>query len=240
VNFVRRRIFPQSNPVEIVTLTVPFLLEFYCPAEGISLNHICQLRHDLDIYKGSSSRSEVILHYQDASYAIDYACPNCREFRTILIRVAYLERTVIKLSEFPQVAEPLPSHLIDLAGFDSDTLLKGYEAEQRGFGLGAFAYYRRVVENSWRRFLSEAKTVALVENSDVETIKAIDDAIGQDRFENAIHSVKELIPKSLFINNKNPFLLLYGVTSAYLHDKPDEEWLKKFELCSRNLSSEST
>ena len=54
---------------------------------------------------------------------------------------------VYKYGENPPFGTPVPNKLLRLFGSDGQTFLKGRQCENQGFGVGAFAYYRRVVEN---------------------------------------------------------------------------------------------
>ena len=52
-----------------------------------------------------------------------------------------------KFGELPPYGPHVPSKLIELIGPDRELFLQGHRCENQGFGIGAFAYYRRVVEN---------------------------------------------------------------------------------------------
>jgi hypothetical protein len=50
--------------------------------------------------------------------------------------------------------------LINLIGPDREIFRQGRRAENRGLGIGAFAYYRRVVENQKNRIIAEIAKVS--------------------------------------------------------------------------------
>src|SRR5215203_6012781 len=66
-----------------------------------------------------------------------------------------------KFGEHPVFGPPTSSRLISLAGPDRETFLKGRRCENQGLGIGAFVYYRRVIENQNNRILDEIIKVAL-------------------------------------------------------------------------------
>jgi|GEM_PF-6223240 len=66
----------------------------------------------------------------------------------------------LKVGEIPELHIDLPSALPGLLGVDYKFFIKGLNCEKQGFGIGAFAYYRRVVENQKGRFILQIAKVA--------------------------------------------------------------------------------
>jgi hypothetical protein len=54
---------------------------------------------------------------------------------------------VYKYGEHPPFGIPVPKKVLRLFGNDRTNFLKGRQCENQGLGVGAFAYYRRVVES---------------------------------------------------------------------------------------------
>ena len=82
---------------------------------------------------------------------VRYICKNCGVTqKTFALAVApekgKAEGRVQKLGEYPPFGPPTPSRVMKLVGADRELFIKGRRAELRGLGIGAFAYYRRVVE----------------------------------------------------------------------------------------------
>ena len=61
----------------------------------------------------------------------------------------------------PPFGPPTPARVITLIGPDKEYYLKGRRAENQGMGIGAFSYYRRVVENQKNRIIDEVITIRL-------------------------------------------------------------------------------
>jgi len=83
---------------------------------------------------------------------IEYACRNCGgTFKTFALSVQRKASSnageAFKYGEQPQFGPPTPARVISLIGPDRELFLQGRRAENQGFGIGSFAYYRRVVEN---------------------------------------------------------------------------------------------
>jgi hypothetical protein len=68
-----------------------------------------------------------------------------------------------KLGELPVYGPPTPARLISLIGPDREIFLKGRRCGNLGLGIGAFVYYRRVVENQKSRILDEIIKVITVD-----------------------------------------------------------------------------
>jgi len=85
-------------------------------------------------------------------------------------------------------------------------------------GIGAFAYYRRVVENQKNRIIAEIAKVAKVLGTTRETDQLFAAAMNETRFSESIEMVKDLIPQSLLINGRNPLTLLHSALSKGLHN----------------------
>ena len=83
---------------------------------------------------------------------LTYQCKHCEKSTKIYaIRASVAsadgQGVALKLGEHPVFGESMPSRLISLIGKDRELFLNGSRAENQGLGIGASAYYRRVVEN---------------------------------------------------------------------------------------------
>ena len=131
-----------------------------------------------------------------------------------------------KLGELPPFGPPTPSRLIKLIGPDREIFLKGRRCENQGLGIGAFVYYRRVIESQKNRILDEILKVAKKLNATPESISELENARTETQFSKALSSVKTAIPQSLLINGHNPLLLLHSALSEGVHELSDEECLE--------------
>src|ERR1019366_8909066 len=82
--------------------------------------------------------------------------------------------TVYKFGEKPAFGVPVPKKLLRMFGEDRENFLKGRQCENQGLGIGAFAYYRRVVENHKNYIFDEIIRVS-------ETVGATGDLIEELR-----------------------------------------------------------
>jgi hypothetical protein len=114
---------------------------------------------------------------------------------------------------------------VKLIGPDRESFLKGRRCENQGLGIGAFIYYRRVVENQKDRILNEIIKVSEKLGAPEEKIETLKKAVSETQFSKALDMAKDVIPESLLINGHSPILLLHSALSEGVHALSDEECL---------------
>jgi hypothetical protein len=161
-----------------------------------------------------------------------YICSNCRRNEKLFSLHASRrdekndESTAgvcYKIGEFPAYGPPTPNRLLKLFGKDRVIFLKGRQCENHGLGIGAFVYYRRVVENHKDKIIDEIIKVAT--KIAPEMVDALELAKKEQQFSKALASVKDAIPQALLINGHNPLTLLHSALSEGLHAQSDEDCL---------------
>jgi hypothetical protein len=118
---------------------------------------------------------------------------------------------------------PTPTRLLRLFGEDREVFRKGRRSENQGLGIGAFAYYRRIVERRKDQILDEIIKVA--NRVAPEMVQAFEAAKRENQFLKAIESVKGVLPQALLVSGHNPLTLLHSALSAGLHEQTDERCL---------------
>jgi hypothetical protein len=159
-----------------------------------------------------------------------YTCRNCRKSSKVYALGVFrdeeqLRGAAVKYGEWPPFGPPTPARVISLIGPDRDLFLRGRRAENQGLGIGAFAYYRRVVENQKNRMLDEVVRVARRLGSRPDVISALEAAKNETQFSRAMDSVKDAIPEFIRIDGHNPLTLLHRALSQGLHAKTEDECL---------------
>jgi hypothetical protein len=162
---------------------------------------------------------------------VKYVCKNCgMTQKTFSLAVAtdgkQTSGRVQKLGELPPFGPPTPPRVMKLVGEDRELFLKGRRAELRGLGIGAFAYYRRVVEEQKGRIIEEVGKVAAKINPSRETAELFARARAETQFSTAIDMIKSAIPETLQIDGHNPLTLLHSALSEGLHAQTDEQCLE--------------
>lgn len=162
-----------------------------------------------------------------------YFCRHCkRDFRTIVFEGFAKDEdwqhqgSIKKIGQEPPFGPNMPSRLITLIGPDRDLFLKGRRAESLGLGIGAYTYYRRVVENQKNRLIDKIIAVEKTTGSSDEAIQLLESAKADAQFSKALNNINEAIPESLRIAGRhNPLTLLYATLSDGVHNLSDEDCL---------------
>ena len=110
---------------------------------------------DCRLYNDGQIGAAVFLHY---------VCCNCsrtkKSYAIFVETYGTSKLTVVKVGEWPPFGPRVPARVISLIGPDRELFSKGRLAENQGLGIGAFAYYRRVIENQKDRLLGKIIEVA--------------------------------------------------------------------------------
>ncbi len=94
-------------------------------------------------------------------------------------------------------------------------------------GIGAFAYYRRVVENQKTRIIEQIAKVAAKLEARPDVLKDLKAAANEKQFSKAIEQIKHGIPEVLLIDGQhNPLTLLHTALSEGMHADTDKECLE--------------
>jgi hypothetical protein len=162
---------------------------------------------------------------------LHYRCRNCRVTgKTYGVAVRWKDGAsgeAQKVGEIPPFGPHTPSRVISLIGPDRELFLKGRRAENHGLGIGAFAYYRRVVENQKGRIIEEIAKAAQKLGAKPDLLERFKKAATETQFSKAIDEIKDGIPAVLLIDGQhNPLTLLHTALSEGLHERTDEECLE--------------
>lgn len=167
---------------------------------------------------------------------LTYRCWNCQKTEKVFSVAVRWDKLLegpilvsgdaIKFGEIPPFGPPTPARLIKLIGPDRDAFLSGRRCENQGLGIGAFVYYRRVVENQKVRILQEIRKVAIKVGAKSAAIKILEDAEKEVQFTKAMEMAKPGLPESLLIDGHNPLGLLHSALSEGVHAMSDEECLR--------------
>lgn len=158
---------------------------------------------------------------------ISYLCSNCQnQAKTFALRTCRENSSnkgkMVKFGEKPTFGPPIPAKLLKLIGPDRDNFLKGRRCENQSLGVGAFVYYRRVVEHQKNRIFKEIVKVSEKIGAPKEKIDTLNAAIVETQFTKALDMAKDAMPESLLINGHNPLKLLYRALSEGIHNLSDE------------------
>lgn len=157
---------------------------------------------------------------------VTYICAGCHDFnRVFLLFLNKDDFKVMKVGQYPQWRPVINKNLTKLLNNHIENYTKGLSCEQEGYGIGAFAYYRRIIEEIIDELL-DSLTDLLSEEEKQRYNEALKDVKKEHSAEKKIEIVKDLLPASLRPNNINPLSILHSNLSKGLHNKPEDECLE--------------
>ena len=146
-------------------------------------------------------RSSHLVEDDTTEVFVKFMCSNCRRnSKTYALAVHWkagdFQGEVLKYGENPPFGPPTPARLISLIGPARDLFLKGRRSENQGLGIGAFSYYRRVIEGQKNHLLENIASAAERLNAPAAMIERLREAQREAQFSRAIDAVKKRTQRS--------------------------------------------
>lgn len=229
--------FLESTPpssitnVSSLTISTPHPHVFHLGTPDIQLHCPNDACNGTRFFRCVDKQGQRVGHNEFGCFYMSYVCSNCQETTKTFSLTAKKDSIknsgmCYKFGEHPAYGPPTPSRLIKLIGPDREVFLQGRRCENQGLGIGAFAYYRRVVVNQKNRILDEIIKASKKLDVDDDIITTLEAAKTETRFSESLASVKHAIPPALLINGHNPLTMLHSALSDGLHDQSDEHCLE--------------
>lgn len=160
-----------------------------------------------------------------SEYWLRYKCMWCNNYkRNFFIKIGDKLDFITKIGQYPAWNISGNKDIEALLGDHKEYFRRGQICESQGYGIAAFAYYRRIVEEVIDQLLNEI--VVLMAESEKVAYEAALEKTKQTRVATEkIDLVKDLLPPILRPSNMNPLSVLHGKLSEGLHAESDEECL---------------
>lgn len=155
-----------------------------------------------------------------------YRCSACKSYKYyFLLKFSSDNTWVEKSGQSPAWKIKTEKDLSALLGNHESLYVKGLICESQSYGIGAFAYYRRIVEEIIDKLLSEVEE--LIDDGEKEKYQEALKKTQETRVTSEkIELVQDLLPAVLRPNGMNPLALLHRVLSEGLHASTDEKCLE--------------
>ena len=163
---------------------------------------------------------------RDQKIRLFYECQSCRNFtRQFDIYISPDLDYIYKFGQYPEWEIKIDNNLEKVLGKHAKTFRKGLVCESQGYGIGAFAYYRRITEEIIDELLDSISD--LIDEVHRAEYKAALEKTKQTRVtQDKIDLVKDLLPSILKPNGMNPLGVLHGELSEGLHAENDQACLE--------------
>lgn len=165
----------------------------------------------------------------------EYLCASCQSFeRVFVIKIADDRSNIMKVGQYPSWDIKGDRNVERLLGDHRTYLTRGMICESQGYGIAAFAYYRRIVEETIDTLLDE---VSQLLNGD--ELKRYEAALADTKktriTADKIDLVKDLMPAVLRPEGMNPLKTLHETLSEGLHAESDDDCMKSAEIVRQIL-----
>lgn len=162
---------------------------------------------------------------------LHYSCANCRSHSKIFaIMVRWNsdvdEGEAVKVGEWPPFGPKVSALVKSALGTNRELFQMGRRAEIQGLGIGALAYYRRVIENQKDHIIDEIIRIVRRTNSPEPQIEKLKSAKKEKTFKKAVEIISDAIPQVLLINGYNPLALLEQAVAKVAYVQKDDDALR--------------
>lgn len=127
-----------------------------------------------------------------------------------------------KIGQYPPWNHPISKRLEKALGANASLLRRGLSNLGEGYGIGAAAYFRRVVENEVDDLLSLIEEAAELDGDEAARMN-VAEARKSHTASDRLKLAAQVIPATLRPGGVNPLGILYGHLSAPLHSESEEE-----------------
>lgn len=196
--------------------------------------------HEIDF----SSVNEFI---EDRIVRAKYQCSSCnRCLRQFYIKFfqsknvstlgnEYICVSYMKIGQFPSWGIDMDHELEKMLGTHAGNYKKALVCESQSYGIGAYAYFRRITEDIIDNLLNSIFDLIEGEQDKIVYKKALQEMKKTKVTEKKIELVTGLLPASLKVDGINPLKALHGALSIGLHGKTDEECMELAEIMRDSL-----
>ncbi|NOQ25433.1 MAG: hypothetical protein GQ564_08725 [Bacteroidales bacterium] len=155
-----------------------------------------------------------------------FTCQSCKKFeRRFFIYVNDSLDTLYKIGQYPEWEIRVDKNLEKTLSKHLKNFRRGLVCESQGYGIGAFAYYRRIAEDIIDELLNSISDL-IEEQNKSEYIQALEKTKKTRVTQEKIDLVKDLLPGILKPNGMNPLGVLHSELSEGLHAESDESCLE--------------
>jgi len=195
-----------------------------------ALNMFCKQCKSNQTFRMANRYTELsgkVDSWVEGIFRSQYICTHCSQSQRIFFFLADRnENYYMKVGQYPSWEINSDSNLEKLLGKYADNYKKGLVCESQSYGIGAYGYYRRIVENIIDQLLDEIP--ALLTGTELSLYQeALKKTKTTTVTKEKIDLVKDLLPPILRPEGMNPLAVLHTTLSEGIHALTDEACLAK-------------
>jgi hypothetical protein len=156
-----------------------------------------------------------------------YLCMGCKKhYRYFFILIDEDCKSITKVGQYPSWDISGNEEIERLLGEHKNYFRRGLICESQGYGIAAFAYYRRIVEEIIDLLLEQISDL-MTNNEKVKYDEALKKTKTTRQATEKIDLIKDLLPPILRPDGMNPVKLLHESLSEGLHADTDNNCLQR-------------
>lgn len=160
----------------------------------------------------------------------EYSCQKCRTETVVFFVRAEWPReanaVLQKIGQFPAPSVSISTTLEKQLGETAEYYKRGLISQNYGYGLGALAYMRRVVEEKTNQLIEVVADLAAAQNEPAPVVKALRSAATEKTtYDQKLRIASEAMPASLKPDGANALGALFELISKGLHGGSESECL---------------
>jgi hypothetical protein len=140
-----------------------------------------------------------------------------------------------KVGQYPPLQARIPPELAKVLGAHADFYRKALTSRHQGYGIGALAYFRRIVEETMDTMLGLLADALREAPATPEIIARVEAAKVDRVFEKKVRVAADALPDSLRPGGFNPFGELHDLYSKGLHGLSDEECVEIVDVMQQHV-----
>ncbi len=156
----------------------------------------------------------------------NYLCVGCqRHERDFFIKLHNEEKLIEKVGQYPAWEIKGDKNIEKMLGDHRAYMRRGLICESQGYGIAAFAYYRRITEEIIDQLIEEIGDL-IPEDERGEFSVTYEKVKATRQTSEKIDLVKDLLPSALKPEGMNPLAALHRALSEGLHAESDQRCLE--------------
>lgn len=203
------------------------------------INAVCKKCDGIQTYAMENNYYDGRPHanFQSGNQVVNsrYVCLGCEDDRrNYAILISRKLDWIMKVGQNPPWEIKGDKNIETMLDGHKNYLAKGMISESQGYGIGAFAYYRRITEEIIDQLLEDMSN--MIPASEVERYaEAMGKVKTTRQASEKIQLVKDMLPSSLLSNGMNPLGVLHSALSEGLHAQTDDDCMTNAEIVREAL-----
>ena len=173
------------------------------------------------------SENQVLRHFDLLSncvYPVELFCQECHQgFYDFFVHVSVSNSTITKFGQMPMWTPHIDKELREALGKSTSFYLKAIQNLNMSYGIGACAYFRRMVEDYINPLLSMLHDSKKNAGASPEELVEIKKVIWSHAFSAKTAYAAEICPPSLIVAGMNPIKQIHDLLSVDIHAGTDQE-----------------